>query len=65
MFTDELGIWLVFVGVSTGKFSDEQSKDMQEILSRYADVLTRRLEVTHLLENTIQLKDIRPVKLPP
>jgi hypothetical protein len=48
-----------------GNLSDEQRKDMQDFVSQYADILTSRLGITHLLENTIQLKDVRPVKLPP
>jgi hypothetical protein len=48
-----------------GKLSVEQRKNMQEIVSRHADILSSRLGLTQLLGNVIQLKDIRPVKLSP
>ena len=48
-----------------GNWSDQQRKDMQDLVSRHADILTSRLGLTRLLGNIIQLKDIRSVKLPP
>jgi hypothetical protein len=48
-----------------GKLADDQYSRMQEIVSRYPDVLTSQLGLTHLLEYEIQLKDTRPVRLTP
>jgi hypothetical protein len=51
--------------VKLGKLSFSQQKKLEDLISKYPDVLNQELGLTHLMEYDIQLLDNTPVRLAP
>jgi hypothetical protein len=51
--------------VQSGKLSPSQRGKQEQLINQYPDVLTEKLDLTHLMEYVIQLLENTPVRLSP